>query len=71
MLLRNKINTKNKYCLHNDVVLEMNIFIILKVLSRIMKGREKQAMTSFQLIQPITQNSTNRKGIYDKITVIL
>jgi hypothetical protein len=55
VLLLNEIDTKNEDGLHNYVVLKVNIYLEINVLSRIKKGIEKYAAISLKLISPITK----------------
>jgi hypothetical protein len=55
VLLLNEIDTKNEDGLHNYVVLKVNIYLEINILSRIKKGIEKYAAISLKLISPITK----------------
>ena len=55
-----QLNTEQKQGLHDDVVLEMNVYIFIILLSSMIKGMKKQAMTNFRVTPPNIQFNTSK-----------
>lgn len=56
----NELYAQEEDSLHDDVVLEVDIYVVWGLLSRIMKGNEKQATTIFAFIYLKIQKRTNK-----------
>lgn len=60
MISANELNAQQEQSLHYDVVLEMNIYVIFVLLSRIIKGIKKYAMANFRVTPPKIQFNTSK-----------